>query len=117
MDDYGWLVRESAASWLRGGGDGRFQTYERFYRKARLQDAGFDLEAANEDYGQWLEERPSRLVGALARPAVAHGLIMLVALWSASRALPTLASAAPKTTGVALVAAFIALRVMRQRRR
>ncbi|MEM5316056.1 hypothetical protein [Paraburkholderia sp. JHI869] len=118
MDDLAWMVRDSASAWLRGYGDLRFDQYEGFYRKARKAGGSpGDLEQINEEYAQWIEERPSRLVSLLNRPVFAHALIAVTAVWISGQAVPRLAGIAPKSTGGLLVAAFIALRVFHRKRR
>lgn len=118
MEDLAWMVRDSASAWLRGYGDPRFDKYESFYRKARATtDSASDLEQINEEFVRWISERPSRLISLLNRPVVAHALIAFTAVWIAGQALPHLASTAPKSTGVLLVAAFIGLRIFHRKRR
>ena len=117
MDDLAWMVRDSASAWLHGYDDGRFAGYESFYRNARrAAPDGFDLEKLNEEYAQWVAERPGRVIALLNRPIVARALIAFTAVWVAAQALPHLADAAPKSTAGLLVAAFIALRVFHRKR-
>ena len=118
MEDLAWMVRDSTSAWLRGYGDLRFDQYESFYRTARkADDSPGNLEQINEEYARWIEERPSRIISLLNRPAFAHALIAFTAVWLAAQALPHLAGVAPKSTGGLLVAAFIALRVFHRKRR
>jgi hypothetical protein len=118
MEDLAWMVRDSAAAWLRGRDDGRFAGYETFYRRALDAHAtAFDLEKLNEDYALWTSERPSRLVSLLNRPIVARALIAFLAVWIGAHTVPAAAGLAPKSTGVLLVAVFIGLRVFHRKRR
>ncbi|MCX5544663.1 hypothetical protein M3A49_35250 [Paraburkholderia sp. CNPSo 3076] len=118
MDDLAWMVRDSTSAWLRGYDDGRFAGYESFYRNARhAAPEGFDLEKLNEEYAQWVTERPGKVIVLLNRPIVAQALIAFTAVWIAAQALPHLAGAAPKSTAGLLVAAFIGLRVFHRKRR
>jgi hypothetical protein len=117
MDDVAWMFRDSASAWLRGYDDGRFAGYESFYRARQAESGSFNLEELNEEYAEWVAERPSRAIVLLNRPIVAQALIALAAVWVAAQALPHLAGAAPNSTAVLLVAAFIALRVFHRKRR
>lgn len=118
MEDLAWMVRDSAAAWLRGRDDGRFAGYETFYRRALDADAaGFDLEKLNEDYAIWTSERPSRLVSLLNRPIVARALIAFLAVWIGAQTVPAAAGVAPKSTAAMLVVVFIGLRVFHRERK
>ena len=118
MDDLAWMARDSASAWLRGYGDLRFDRYESFYREARTADGSAgDLEQINEEYGQWVNERPGRLVHLLNRPVIGRALVGFFAVWIAAQAVPHAAGLAPKSTAVLLVVAFVGLRVFRRKRR
>jgi hypothetical protein len=118
MDDFDYLVSESNAAWLDGRGDGRFEQYEHFYRTERAGRAeGFDLEKANEDYTKWVGGKPSRLLGMLSAQWFGKVIIAFFCIYMASRAVPTLARAAPAATAVLLCSAFVALRVFHRKRR
>ncbi|QGZ66977.1 hypothetical protein [Paraburkholderia acidisoli] len=118
MDDLAWMVRESAAAWLRGHGDARFPGYEAFYRDAwRAGTDNFDLEKLNEDYAKWVSERPSRLAIGLNRPIVGQALIGVLAAWIGAHTVPIAAGMAPKATAGLLVATFVALRIFHRKRR
>ena len=117
MEDLAWMVRDSTSAWLRGYGDLRFDQYESFYRKARTTATSpGDLEQINEEYAEWITERPSRVISLLNRPVVAHALIAFTVVWIAGQAVPHLAGIAPKSTGGLLIAAFIGLRIFHRRR-
>lgn len=118
MDDLAWMVRESAAAWLRGHGDARFPGYEAFYRDAwRAGTDSFDLEKLNEDYANCVSERPSRLAIGLNRPVVGQALIAVLAAWIGAHTVSIAAGMAPKATAGLLVATFVALRVFHRKRR
>jgi hypothetical protein len=116
MDDLAYLVPESNAAWLDGRGDGRVEAYEAYYSRTReaLAD-GFDLEAANEVYPQWLAQRPARLLQMLNGPAVGKALVTILVLSIAAQAVPQLALRVPMGTCGALVAAFIVRLFFRRR--
>ncbi|BCF95138.1 hypothetical protein [Paraburkholderia largidicola] len=118
MEDFAYLARESNAAWLAGRGDGRFERYEKFYQSERAVDAaGFDLEKANEGYGEYVGSQPSPLLSFLNAPWVGRVAIALFALYMGTRVVPQLAKVGPAVTGIALVAAFIGLRVFHRRNR
>jgi len=118
MEDFDYLSPDSNAAWLEGRGDGRFEQYERFYQSERVSKAeAFDLEAANEGYAQWAGAQPSRLLGTLSAEWFGRVVVAFFCVYLASRALPTLARAAPIATGVLLATAFVALRIFHRRRR
>ena len=118
MDDLAWMVRESTSAWLRGYGDLRFDQYESFYRNARTADgSACDLEQINEEYGQWVNDRPGRLVHLLNRPLIGRALVGFFAVWVAAQALPHAAGLAPRSTAVLLGVAFVGLRVFHRKRR
>ena len=98
MEDLAWMVRESASAWLRGYGDERFGAYEDFYRKALCApDKRRELETINKEYGQWVSERPGKLVQLLNRPLIGRALVGFFAVWIAAEALPHAAGLAPLT--------------------
>ncbi|WP_353557710.1 hypothetical protein [Paraburkholderia terrae] len=118
MEDFAYLAKESNAAWLAGRGDGRFERYERFYQSERAGNASdFDLEKSNEGYGQFSSSQPSPLLSFLSAPWVGRVAIALFALYMGTRVVPQLAKVGPAATGIALVAAFISLRIFHRRRR
>ena len=118
MEDLAWMVRESASAWLRGYGDERFGAYEDFYRKALCApDKRRELETINKEYGQWVSERPGKLVQLLNRPLIGRALVGFFAVWIAAEALPHAAGLAPRSTAVVLGVAFVGLRIFHRKRR
>jgi hypothetical protein len=118
MQDFDYLARESNAAWLAGGGDGRFDRYEKFYQSERVQHADeFDLEKANEEYSDWSAGQPSQFLSMLSAPWFGRVSIALFCLYMSCRLVPGLAKAMPEATGAALVATFIGLRIFHRRRR
>lgn len=118
MEDLAWMVRESTSAWLRGYGDDRFGAYEKFYREALAAPGKqLGLEMINEEYVQWANERPSRLMRLLNRPTTSRALVGLFAVWVAAQAVPHAARLAPQSTAVLLVVAFVGLRIFHRKRR
>ncbi|MEZ2311390.1 hypothetical protein AB6809_32625 [Paraburkholderia sp. RCC_158] len=118
MQDFDYLARESNAAWLDGRGDGRFDRYEQFYRSEWDQTADqFDLEKVNEAYLDWSAARPSRLLSALSAPWFGRVAIALFSLCMGCRLVPGFAKAMPEATGLALVVAFVGLRIFHRRRK
>jgi hypothetical protein len=118
MQDYDYLARESNAAWLAGGGDGRFDRYEKFYQSERIQQAAeFNLEKVNEEYGNWSAMQPSRFLSMLSAPWFGRVAIAIFCLYMSCRLVPGFAKAMPEATGAALVAVFIGLRIFHRRRR
>jgi len=118
MEDFAYLFTDSAASWLAGRGDARFDRYDRFYRSARAAAAGaFDLEAANEQYADLCRRGSHFIVAILNTDAFKNLMLFLALLYGGSLVVPVMAQVQPKATGLFLAAGFIALRVMHRRRR
>lgn len=118
IEDFAYLASESNAAWLDGRGDGRFERYERFYQAERAMHAeSFDLEKANEQYGEWANRQPSPLLAFLSAPLFGRAAVGSLCLYMGSRIVPELAKGMPMATGGMLVAAFIALRIFHHRRR
>ena len=120
MRDFAYLFKDSAASWLDGRGDARFQRYERFYRASRAAApslAEFDLETSNEQYTTICRRTHSRVVEALDSKAFKHLALSLTLLWGGSSLLPVVGHSEPVATGAVLLGAFMILRVKRWRGR
>jgi hypothetical protein len=118
MEDFAYLTRESNAAWLDGRGDGRFERYERFYQSELAgSPLGFDLEKSNEGYVEYTDSLPAPMLSFLNAPWVGRLAISLFALYMGTRIVPQLAKVGPSVTGIALVAAFVGLRIFHRRRR
>ncbi|MBN3785698.1 hypothetical protein [Burkholderia sp. Ac-20353] len=118
MEDFAYLCAESNAAWLSGRGDGRFERYERFYQdeRARLAD-GFDLEQINEAYEASATNRRPQPLALLSAPWVGKVATALFCLYMAGRLVPEMTAQAPGATGVALVTAFVGLRIFHRKHR
>jgi hypothetical protein len=120
MQDFAYLFNDSAASWLEGRGDARFQKYESFYRASRAAAVNaetFDLEQSNEQYTTRCAQARSRLVLVLDSKPFKHAVVCFALMWVGSRILPFVGHSQPVGTGVLLVAVFVALRIKRRRAR
>jgi hypothetical protein len=117
MDDLAYLVPESARAWLEGHGDGRFESYERYYRRAlnRGMDA-LDVEGFNKQYETYARER----VKASA-VKVGHYLVTVTVigfgLYLLAKVVVSGSDVAPKMTGVLLLAGIVARKVFQRRQR
>jgi len=118
MEDFAYLARDSAAAWLQGRGDGRFERYESFYRRER-EASGFDLEKSNGQYSAWMTGQPplQRLLRLINGEWFARATIAVFAFYFATRTVPLLASRVPAATGCLIVIAFIGLRIFHRKRR
>jgi len=120
MQDFAYLFRDSAAAWLQGRGDARFQRYEKYHR-ADLAVAPsfhpFDLELSNRRYAERCRHSQSRLVAALDSKAFKQLSIVVVLLWGGSLLLPTVGKSQPMAAGAVLCALFVGLRVRNWRGR
>jgi hypothetical protein len=120
MQDFAYLFSDSAAAWLRGRGDARFQQYERFYRAGRSSAHGadgFDLERSNEQYTSLCRRSGNRLVQILDSRRFRSLMLFLMILWGGSLLLPTVGKSQPAAFGLVLCAVFVARRVMARRGR
>jgi hypothetical protein len=118
MEDFDYLATDSNAAWLGGRGDGRFERYERFYHSERAQQAEqFDLEKANEGYGEWASRQPARMLAVISGPWFGRVIVAFFAVYMGSRLVPALASKLPVATGAMLAFAFVGLRVFHWKRR
>lgn len=118
MDDFAYLFRDSTHAWLVGNGDRRFAAYEAYYRSAR-DSAGseFDLEFCNEEFVKAGQRRVFRIARVISHPSVAKFGIACGVIWCAGQIVPRLAMENAKGTGLALAAAFFALRIFHRKRR
>jgi hypothetical protein len=117
MEDFDYLFADSAAAWLQGRGDGRFERYERFYRLERSNRDDFNLELANESYAAGVGTQSLRFAHIFSAPWFGRVVVAFFSFYMAARAVPMLASRLPFATGGMLVVAFIGLRIFHRKRR
>ncbi|MDQ7979988.1 hypothetical protein QYH69_22355 [Paraburkholderia sp. SARCC-3016] len=117
MEDFDYLAPDSAAAWLEGRGDGRFERYEQFYRLERSSSEDFDLESANEGYAEWAGRQLPRLTAMISGPWFGRVVVAFFSCYMAAQTVPMLASRVPFPTGAMLVVAFIGLRIFHRKRR
>lgn len=118
MDDFAYLFRDSAHAWLEGGGDARFPRYERRYHDARVAEAEeFDLERFNGEFVNGKQRKSFRTARLLSNPAVVKFGLACFMIWGAAQFVPTMATANPKGTGVAIAVAFLGLRIFHRKAR
>ena len=118
MDDFAYLVPDSATAWLAGRGDGRFERYERFYRAEQDRHAeNFDLETANDEYGNANATEPNPVWTIINAPWVGSIVVVFFCVYMGSQLVPALTTVAPKATSVGLLVAFFGLRIFHRRRR
>src|ERR1700675_4429628 len=104
MDDFAYLFRDSASSWLAGRGDTRFPQYERFYRASRAAAIeAFDLQTSNEEYSLQCREKSRWGYKALNFPASKQVMFFLILLYGGEVLVPPLAKMQPVPTGAVLV--------------
>ncbi|MFC0403143.1 hypothetical protein [Paraburkholderia rhizosphaerae] len=114
MEDFDYLASDSAAAWLEGRGDGRFERYEQFYRLERASRKDFDLERTNLSFA---EQQPRRLSATISAPWFGRVVVAFFSFYMAAKTVPMLAGHAPFATGGLLVVAFIGLRIFHRKRR
>ena len=118
MDDFAYLFRDSAHAWLVGNGDRRFATYEAYYQSARASaGAEFDLEFCNEQFVNGGQRKVFRIARFISHPSVAKFGMACAVIWCAGKIVPAMALQNAKGTGLALAAAFFALRIFHRKRR
>lgn len=117
MLDLAYLLPESAKAWLEGHGDGRFESYERYYRRAlkRGTDA-LDVEDLNEKYETYARARARAPAVKVCNYLVAMAVIGF-GLYLLARVVVSASDIAPKMTGTLLVAGIVARKVIGRRRR
>ena len=118
MDDFAYLFRDSTHAWLTGGGDRRFDAYERRYQLARAVEAAeFDLERFNEEFVNGMQKKSYRIARVISHPVVAKFSIACFMIWGAGRMVPSMAAANPEGTAFALGVAFFGLRIFHRKQR
>jgi hypothetical protein len=117
MEDLAYLVSDSAKAWLNGGGDGRFESYERYYRRALTRDKEkLDVEAVNEKYGTYARAHV-RASATKAGNFVIGMTLIWFGLYVCGKLVVGASDIAPKSTGVVMVAGIATLKVLQRRRR
>ena|ERR1700692_2525226 len=117
MDDLAYLVPESAKAWLDGQGDGRFQSYERYYRRAsnRCKD-DLDVEDLNEKYETYARDR-----ARASAVKIGNLLVVMTALWFGLYLLGKMvvsgSDVAPRTTSAIMLAGMVAYKIHQRRSR
>jgi len=117
MHDLAYLVPDSAKAWLEGHGDGRFESYERYYRRA-LKHAIEELsvEDVNAQYEAYAQNQARKAV-----VKVGNYLVIITAIWFGlyliGKVIVSTSDVAPKTTGALLLAAIVARKVFQRRHR
>jgi hypothetical protein len=117
MEDLAYLVPDSAKAWLDGGGDGRFESYERYYRQASNRDKeNLDVEAVNEKYGTYVGARV-RASATNAGNFVIGMTLIWFGLYVSGKLVVGASDVAPKSTGAFMVIGIVALKLFQRRRR
>ncbi|SAL07289.1 hypothetical protein AWB81_08002 [Caballeronia arationis] len=120
MQDFAYLFPDSAAAWLEGRGDARFQRYERHYRADRAtvqSQEAFDLEQSNIRFAQRFGS--GRRHSAAVSKSKAFGALatFLILLWGGTSLLSSVGATQPVAVAAVLGVVFVALRVKHFRAR
>jgi hypothetical protein len=120
MQDFAYLFSDSAAAWLEGRGDARFQRYEKHYRADRAtarSDEVFDLERSNVRFAQRFDSGTSPLAVVSKSKAFGALATLLILLWGGTLLLSSVGATQPVVAGAVLGVVFVAMRVMHLRTR
>jgi hypothetical protein len=120
MQDFAYLFSDSAAAWLEGRGDARFQRYERHYRAARAtaqSQEAFDLEQSNNRFAQRFGSGRLRFAAVSKSKAFGALATFLILLWGGTALLSSVGATQPVAVAAVLGVVFIALRVKHFRAR
>jgi hypothetical protein len=117
MEDLAYLVPDSAKAWLEGGGDGRFESYERYYRRALNSDKDeLDVESVNEKYGTYARAHSRAAAVKLGNLIIGVTLIGF-GLYLSGKLVIGASDLAPKSTGAFMLIGIVALKLFQRRHR
>jgi hypothetical protein len=117
MEDLSYLVPESAKAWLDGGGDGRFESYERYYRRALRRDGdSFEVTTVNERFETYVSARGRASASRIGNLIIGMTLIGF-GLYVSGKVVVTASDFAPKSTGAIMLAGIVALKVFQRKQR
>jgi hypothetical protein len=120
MQDIAYLFPDSAAAWLEGRGDARFQRYERHYRADRAtvqSQEAFDLEQSNIRFAQRFGSSRRQFAAASKSKAFGALATFLILLWGGTLLLSSVGATQPVAVAAVLGVVFVALRVKHFRAR
>jgi hypothetical protein len=120
MQDFAYLFSDSAAAWLRGQGDGRFQRYDRYYRNDRasaVRADAFDLEKSNELFSVRSRTAQGRVFAAWNSKPFGALATFLTLLWGGSLMLQRIGPSQPLASGVIICVAYAGLRAKKPKPR
>jgi hypothetical protein len=120
MHDFAYLFPDSAAAWLEGRGDARFQRYERHYRADRAtvqSQEAFDLEQSNIRFAQRFGSGRRQFAAVSKSKAFGALATFLILLWGGTLLLSSVGAKQPVAVAAVLGVVFVALRVKNFRAR
>jgi len=120
MQDFAYLFRDSAAAWLQGRGDSRFQRYERHYRSDRETASSpdaFDLERSNVRFAQRFGSGRRQFVAVSKSKAFGALATFAILLWGGTALLSSVGATQPVAVAAVLGVVFVGLRVKHFRAR
>ncbi|MEW6342969.1 MAG: hypothetical protein AB1704_20100 [Pseudomonadota bacterium] len=117
MEDLAYLVPDSTKAWLDGSGDGRFESYERYYRRALNRNKeNLDVEAVNEEYGTYA--RAHARASAVKAGNFIIGITLIgFGLYVSGKVVIGASDVAPKLTGALMLIGIVALKLFQRRHR
>ena|ERR1700754_4671388 len=117
MEDLAYLVPESTKAWLDGGGDGRFESYERYYRRAlNREKENLDVEAVNEKYESFARARARASAVKTGNFLIGMTLVSF-GLFVSGKLVVSASDVAPKSTGAIMLAGIVTLKLLQRRQR
>ncbi|SAL06752.1 hypothetical protein AWB81_07746 [Caballeronia arationis] len=120
MQDFAYLFPDSAAAWLEGRGDARFQRYERHYRADRAtaqSQESFDLEQSNIRFAQRFGSGRRQFAAVSKSKAFGALATFLILLWGGTLLLSSVGATQPVAVAAVLGVVFVALRLKHFRAR
>ncbi|MDR5883754.1 hypothetical protein [Caballeronia sp. LZ032] len=120
MQDFAYLFPDSAAAWLEGRGDARFQRYERHYRADRAtvqSQEAFDLEQSNIRFAQRFGSGRRQFAAVSKSKAFGALATFLILFWGGTLLLSSVGATRPVAVAAVFGAVFVALRVKHFRAR